>query len=149
MGGETKAAAEPAGTPPQSPHITAWLCSLGPWHQSAWKVSLKGKKHVLNKCLASLSCKFTCQEYWNYLELDGVNICARQMLGQGGVAGAAEPPSPLHYLQMLHGLPDEGWCNPTCTPTHILLQAHQITQERRLELRGFTTVACRLQIRSG
>lgn len=49
MGGETKAAAEQQGTPPKSPLITAWLCPLGPWHQSAWKVSLKRKKHVWSK----------------------------------------------------------------------------------------------------
>lgn len=51
-----------------------------------------------------------------------MNICARQMLGQGGAAGAAETPSPLHCLQMLHGMPEEGRCNPTRTPTCILLQ---------------------------
>lgn len=50
VGGETKAAAEPQGTPPQSPHSTAWLCPPGPWHQSAQRVSLKKKKHILSKC---------------------------------------------------------------------------------------------------
>lgn len=71
---------------------------------------------------ASLSCKFTCQEHWNYLERDGENICARQMLRQGRAAGAAEPPSPLPCLQMPHGMPEEGWCNPTCISSHILQQ---------------------------
>lgn len=81
----------------------------------------KKKEACFEQVSASLSCKFTCQEHWNYLEMDGVNICAGQVLRQGRAVGAAEPPSPL-CLQMLHGMPEEGWCNPTCTPTHILLQ---------------------------
>lgn len=119
---EGKAAAEPQGTPPQSPHSTAWLCPLGPWHSSAWKVSLKRKKHILSKCWPASAANSLVRDIGIIWELDGVNICARQMLGQGGVAGAAEPPSPLHCLQMRHGMPEEGWCNLTHTLTHLLLQ---------------------------
>lgn len=119
---EGKAAAEPQGTPPQSPHSTAWLCPLGPWHSSAWKVSLKRKQHILSKCWPASAANSLVRDIGIIWELDGMNICARQMLGQGGVAGAAEPPSPLHCLQMRHGMPEEGWCNLTHTLTHLLLQ---------------------------
>lgn len=96
----------------------------------------KKKEARFEQVSASLSGKFTCQEYWNYLELDGVNICARQMLGQGGVAGVSKPPpSPLYCLQMLHGMPDEGWCNPTYSPTHILLQGDP-SKHTKLPRRG-------------
>lgn len=95
----------------------------------------KKKEARLEQVSASLSSKFTCQEYWNYSELDGVNICARQMLGQGGAAGAAETPSPLHCLQMLHGMPEEGRCNPTRTPTCILLQG-DLGKHTKLPRRG-------------
>lgn len=112
--------------------------------------SVYKERSMFEQVPASLNCKFTCREHWNYLELDSVNICARQMLRQGRVVGTAESPSPLHCLQMLHGMPEEGWCNPhPHAAARGPQQAPQVTQERRLELRGFTMAACWLQILSG
>lgn len=58
---------------------------------------------------ASLSCKFTCQEVWNSLELDGVNICAR--LGREGQQELLSPqPSPVPAGDARAGLVQPNVC---------------------------------------
>lgn len=60
---------------------------------------------------ASLSCKFTCQEVWNSLELDGVNICARKMLGREGQQELLSPqPSPVPAGDARAGLVQPNVC---------------------------------------